>query len=101
MNTSVTTGQSDQEGPRPLPRWLWVIHWIIIINFLFEIGYGGWMVFAVITPGTPGPLMGAATEIPFEMMMTRRLYASETWVAISGLSIYLAITEVLPRRLRR
>ena len=29
--------------------------------------------------------------------MTRRLYASETWIAIVGLSLYLAITEIAPR----
>ena len=32
--------------------------------------------------------------------MTRRLYAVECWLAIAGLAIYLALTEIGPR-LRR
>jgi len=28
---------------------------------------------------------------------TRRLYAIECWIAIAGLAIYLAITEIGPR----
>jgi hypothetical protein len=54
----------------------------------------------VFDPGTSGPLWTAAKSVPFELMMTRRLYASETWIAITGLSLYVAITEFLPRRLR-
>ena len=30
-------------------------------------------------------------------MVTRRLYAIECWIAIAGLSVYLAITEIGPR----
>jgi hypothetical protein len=30
-------------------------------------------------------------------MVTRRLYAIECWIAIAGLCIYLAITEIGPR----
>ena len=37
----------------------------------------------------------------FEQMTVRRLYASEVWISIAGLAIYLAITEYLPRLLRR
>ena len=32
-----------------------------------------------------------------ETGLTRRLYAVECWLAIAGLSIYLAITEIGPR----
>ena len=85
---------------RPLPTFLRILHWVIIVNFVLQIGYGFAMVFFVVTPGTAGPLAGAAADIPFELMTTRRLYASETWIAITGLSIYLAITEILPRQLR-
>lgn len=82
-----------------LPWFFKIIHWIIILNFLFEIIYAGAMVFFVIVPegGGGGPLMGRATSMPFELMVTRRLYASECWIAMAGLSIYLAITEIGPR----
>jgi len=82
------------------PLWR-VVHWVIIANFLVEIAYGAYMVFFVVTGSAPGPLFGEATQLPFEQMMVRRQYALETWVAIGGLSLYLAITEILPRRLRR
>ncbi len=77
------------------------LHWVIIINFLIEIVYAGYMVFTVLAPDSGGgPLFERALEIPFEHMTTRRLYAIECWIAIGGLSIYLAITEIAPR-LRR
>lgn len=82
-----------------LPMWLLGIHWLIIINFVTQILYGAYMTFFVVSPGTSGPLWGAAKSVPFELMVTRRLYASETWIAIVGLSLYVAVTEVLPRRL--
>jgi hypothetical protein len=31
------------------------------------------------------------------MMVTRRLYAAEFWIAFAGLAVYLAITEIKPR----
>jgi hypothetical protein len=83
-------------------RWLLLaLHWAIILNFAFEMVYAGYMVFAVIRPeGVSGPLMSAARDVPFEMMVTRRLYAIEFWIATAGLAIYLALTEIGPR-LRR
>ena len=72
--------------------WL-IIHCIIIVNFIIEICYGFYQIFFVLLPpgGEKGPLMGAAKNISFELMAKRRLFAAETWVAISGLSIYLAV----------
>lgn len=76
------------------------IHWVIIINFAAQIIYGGYMVFIVMKPeGITGPLWAAAQQMPHEFMMVRRAYAHETWLAIIGLSLYVGITEVLPRRL--
>ena len=46
--------------------------------------------------GTRFPLFGRAEEMPIQIVLKRRLYAVETWLAIGGLCIYLAITEVLP-----
>ncbi|MCA9546964.1 MAG: hypothetical protein KC613_21325 [Myxococcales bacterium] len=80
-------------------RWLLRgLHWAIILNFAFEMAYAGYMVFAVIKPeGHSGPLLAAAKTMPFELMVTRRLYAIEFWIATAGLAIYLALTEIGPR----
>jgi len=76
---------------------LQLLHWAIIINFMIEIVYANYMIFTVFSPDEAGPLFDRAKSFPFEMMMTRRLYAVEAWLAIVGLSIYLAITEIRPR----
>ncbi len=77
---------------------LLIIHYVIIINLVIQIFYGGFQVFVVLAPGGQmGPLFGTATTLDYESMVVRRLYAIETWIAIVGLSIYLAITEVNPR----
>lgn len=76
-----------------------LLHWIIILNLLIQVLYGSYMVFFVVTGEGSGPLWGQALEMPFEKMVTRRLYALETWVAMVGLSLYLGLTEILPRLL--
>ena len=83
-----------------LPTCLRLIHWFIILNFAIQIAYGSYMVFVVTAPeGVSGPLWAAASQMPFEKMVTRRLYAAETWIAIVGLSLYFGLTELLPRSL--
>jgi hypothetical protein len=79
-------------------KWRKVLHWIIIINFIIEIGYGLYMVFFVVGGGR-WPLMAKATQTPIEVILKRRLYAIEAWIAIAGLAIYLALTEFLPKKL--
>ena len=77
---------------------LLILHWIIILNFVIEIAYAGYMVFSVLKPDSGGgPLFEKALTLPFEHMTTRRLYAIECWIAMAGLAIYLAITEIGPR----
>jgi len=79
-------------------RLLRVLHWVIILNFVVQMGYAAYMVFVVFAPeGVSGPLYEVARSVPFEDMVTRRLYAIEFWIATVGLSIYLAITEIAPR----
>jgi len=79
-------------------RWaLYGLHWLIIVNFVVEIVYAAYMVFVVVAPEGGGPLGSRAMDIPFEMMTTRRLYATEFWIAMGGLAIYLALTEIGPR----
>ena len=79
------------------PVWLSLIHFIILGNFLIQMAYSAYMVFVVVAPEEGGPLFASATEFPFEKMMTRRLYAIEFWIATGGFSIYLALTEIVPR----
>ena len=83
--------------------WGWlVLHWSIILNLLFEVGYAAYMIFVVVRPkGVSGPLMNAALTMKHEMMVTRRLYATEFWIAFVGLALYLALTEMGPRLLRQ
>ena len=80
-------------------RWkaLMALHVFIILNFLIEIGYASWMIFEVLQPEGAGPLGARALALDHEWMVTRRLYAIECWIAIAGLSVYLALTEVAPR----
>jgi hypothetical protein len=85
-------------GMKRKKRWR-TLHYLIIINFLLEIVYGFLMVFFIIGGGK-WPMFSRATTIPIEIILKRRLYSLETWVAISGLSIYLAITEIVPRKLK-
>lgn len=76
-------------------KWMRILHWFIIGNFLLEIGYGLYMVFFAVG-GSRWPLMARAIETPIEIILKRRLYAIETWIAIAGLAIYLALTVFLP-----
>lgn len=62
-------------------------HFAIIGIFLLQIFYGGYQVF--FNSEVIGPLWG--TEVDMDLFFRRRLYAIETWIAISGLAIYLAI----------
>jgi len=77
-------------------KWLRVLHWVIIINFMIEIGYGLYMVFFAVG-GSRWPLLARAVETPIEVILKRRLYAIETWIAIAGLAVYLALTVFLPK----
>ena len=82
-------------------RWWRTVHRIIIVNFVLEIMYGFYMVFFAVG-GVDYPLFRKATETPIEIILKRRLYGIETWIAIVGLSLYLAVTEISPwRRWRR
>ncbi len=81
-----------------LPLVLRILHWVIIVNFVVNIFYGGYQVFVVLAPGDAvGPLFGNATTMSGDLLIARRLYAIEVWISITGLAIYLAITEYLPR----
>ncbi|MFW6082731.1 MAG: hypothetical protein ACOC8C_01615 [Chloroflexota bacterium] len=73
-----------------------VLHWLLIAVLLSEGLYGFYMVFFVIG-GSRWPLFMRAVETPIEVILRRRLYAIESWIAVGALAIYLGITEILPR----
>lgn len=85
-----------------MTRLWWVLHLFIVANLAVEFLYASYQVFfVVVPPGHPGgPLFGAAEGLDHELMVTRRLYALEGWVAFGALAVYLAVTEVGPRRAR-
>lgn len=70
-------------------------HYIIIANFVFEILYCGYMVFAVLKMdgAGPGPLFETVKVMDHELFMKRRLYAIEFWIAFGGFAIYMALTD--------
>jgi hypothetical protein len=72
-----------------------IIHYLIITNFILEIVYSITMVFFIIGGGK-WPLLRRAVETPVEIILKRRLYAIEAWIAIGALCIYLALTVYLP-----
>ena len=75
-----------------------VLHYAIIATLLIQSVYAGYQVFfVVVPPDHAGPLFGRAMTMDPDLMMVRRMYAMEAWVAFVGLAIYLGITEVRPR----
>jgi hypothetical protein len=73
------------------------LHALILVNFAVELAYAAYMIFWGSTPEARGPLGHRARAIPADRLLVRRAYATEFWVACSGLAIYLAITEIVPR----
>lgn len=61
--------------------------------------YGFYIVFFVVG-GSRFPLWMRAVKTPMEVILKRRLYAIEVWIAIAGLVIYPALTEYLLRKLQ-
>lgn len=51
-----------------------------------EVVYGNYMIFFG-SGGGNWPLFGRAIETPVELIIWRRLYAIETWIAISGMAV--------------
>ena len=74
------------------------LHPVIILNYLVGAFYAAYMVFFGVG-GRKGPLFNQAEELPTEIVVKRRLYAIEFWVALGGLTTYLGLTELLKERL--
>lgn len=90
-------GDAPRRGWRAHPLLL-ALHGLIIAHFVVEIAYSGYVIFVVLRPeGIDGPLFSAALDLPQDLMVRRRLYAIENWIATGGLAVYLALTEIGPR----
>ena len=75
-----------------------IVHWAIIPVLLVEGLYClGQLVFVLQPEGVTGPLFGAAATVDHELLVSRRLYAIEGWLALVGLAIYVGVTEIAPR----
>lgn len=75
-----------------------VLHLSLITILAVQALYCFAQVLFVLQPagGSPGPLFGASAEISHELLVARRLYAIEGWIAFGALAIYLGITEIRP-----
>lgn len=76
-----------------------LLHYAIIATLALQGLYClGQLLFVLSPPDVAGPLFSAAATIDHDLLVARRLYSIEGWIALVGLAIYLGITEVLPRR---
>ena len=79
----------------------WVLHVGIIAILLVQAGYSFVQLLVFLQPeGVTGPLFGAAARVDHDLLMARRAYAIEGWIALVGLFLYVGLTEILPRRQR-
>lgn len=101
MAVAIGEAAASVQVPATWKRWpLWArfAHVFFITNLIAQMGYASFQVFVVLQPeGHVGPMFAAATSLPFEQMMIRRMYAIEAWIAFGILAIYLGVTELLPR----
>ncbi len=78
----------------------WLVHTLIVVVLAVQSAYCGYQLLVTLRPeGGPAILFGAASSVPHELLVARRLYAIEGWVAFVGLCLYLGVTEILPHRL--
>jgi len=75
-----------------------LVHYAILATLAAQGLYClGQLIFVLAPPGVAGPLFGAAATIDHELLVARRLYAIEGWIALVGLAIYVGVTEIGPR----
>lgn len=97
----VTAALEDLHWMGVLPLGLRLVHGAILFLLGTQVLYAGWQVFVVLQPaGTFGPMFAHAAALDPDLMMARRLYAVEAWIAFGALAIYVGLTEILPRRFR-
>jgi hypothetical protein len=82
------------------PAWR-ILHVAIIGILVLQAVYSFVQLLVFLQPeGVVGPLFGTARDIDHDLLMARRAYAIEGWIALVGLFLYLAVTEIGPRRRR-
>lgn len=69
----------------------------LILNLVGDFLYSPYMALVVMRPpnGRIGPLHTLAAEIPYDLILVRRLYVIEMWVAFIALVIYLRFRKEL------
>lgn len=79
------------------------VDWFIIVSLASDVLYSPYMVFFVMRPpsGRIGPLMEDAANVPYDLIVTRRLYTIEMWAAFIGLILYLKFRHELWGFVRR
>lgn len=63
----------------------------LILHLVADFLYSPYMALFVMRPpnGRIGPLHTMAAEVPYELILARRLYTIEMWLAFIGLVLYL------------
>jgi hypothetical protein len=77
-----------------------LLHGAIVLLLCGQCLYAALQVFVVLAPegsAWGGPLGFQAREIPLDLLIRRRLYALEGWLAFSTLALYVALTSPLRR----
>lgn len=94
MHSKGSVGMSSKTKIFNFKRFIGLIlHAAIIVNFMVGIIHGFYQIFFVLMPpgGKKEPLMGATKDVTSQRTTKRCLFATETWVAISGFAIYFAV----------
>ena len=87
MNKKIKIGHYETTGKQLL---FLAIHVLIIIAFTVQILY---CIITFSTIAKSGTAVIDAGTIPYEEMITRRLYAIELWISASGLAVYLGVVN--------
>lgn len=71
---------------------------VLMAILVLEAAYCAFQVMVVLQPpGIEGPMLFNATRIPPDLLVARRLYAIEGWVAFVGFAVVFTVANVRPR----
>jgi len=71
---------------------------IILVGFILNI-VGFFVFFLVLDDAGIGILFRKANTVDFTFLVIRRIASILTWIAFSGLTVYLGVTEIFPKRI--
>lgn len=70
---------------------------LAMLVLLLEALYCAFQVMVVLQPpGIEGPMLYAAATLDHDLLVARRLYAIEGWIAFVGLAVVFTLAEVGP-----